>query len=338
MSGTPTGRPARNDFIQEIECLDSMETGIGHYCACRSSPCKVGVSRQSPIGRPVSRKSRVIATSAVLHRRPLIGSLGTTNGVGFVRGTHEDTGSGEPLDRGPTDRIVRLVAQGQKIPGSSLVAQAHALAQIGEPPVEVRAGFDPEVLDRVGLHVERADFGERGLVRLVAAIERLGLGRRADALERAGEAVAEFRVEGIGTEATTVLPRGGCPILALLGDPAAEPGESGLGGQPHGESAQGQAQLIDLAGVVQAGQPGLPGGGARGMILDRPTEQVQAPIELAVADQRQAQREGRAQPARIAPDHRLEPLHERPGAGGWASCRTSSRSSCTRSWGSGSTS
>ena len=40
--------------------------------------------------------------------------------------------------------------------------------------------LDPEGLDRVGLHVQRTDVAMSGLVGLVAAIERLGLGRRAE--------------------------------------------------------------------------------------------------------------------------------------------------------------
>src|SRR5262249_26070238 len=110
------------------------------------------------------------------------------------------------------------------------------LAQVAEPPVEVRVGFDPQGLDRIGLLVERADFAERGLVRLIAAIERLGLRRRADLVERPTESVAEFLVEGLGTERPAEFSRGGRPVLALLGQPTAEPGESRVRGEGRRES------------------------------------------------------------------------------------------------------
>ena len=71
----------------------------------------------------------------------------------------------------------------------------------GEIDAAIGVGLDPEGLDRVGFLVQRTDFIECGLVGLVAALERLGLGRRADLAERAGQSVPELRVVGIGTEA-----------------------------------------------------------------------------------------------------------------------------------------
>src|SRR5262249_50583868 len=100
----------------------------------------------------------------------------------------EPAGS-EPFERGPADRGGGPIAKDQAVPGAGLLEQAHALAQVGEPAVEVWVGLESEGPDRVGLLVERADLLECGLVALVSAFERLGLGDRPDLAERTGQAI-----------------------------------------------------------------------------------------------------------------------------------------------------
>jgi hypothetical protein len=61
------------------------------------------------------------------------------------------------------DRIARVVAEHQPMPGASLVRPAQPLPEVAQAPEQVGMGLEPEGQDRDGLRVDPAPIPQLGL-------------------------------------------------------------------------------------------------------------------------------------------------------------------------------